>query len=86
MVIRPIAVDCVLRSLTAKCAGNFALQRMPELLAPRQLGCGVIRGVEAAVHGTRTYLNNMQLNQAKSKVDFKNTFNSIHHDKNVTCC
>ena len=70
-----------MRRHTAKCASYFYLQQIPELLAPRQLGYGVARGVEAAVHATHAYLNNLQQNVAIAKADFKNAFNSIQWGK-----
>ena len=55
--IRPIAVGCTLRRLATKCDSLHALEKIPQLLAPHQLGFGISRGVEAAVHATRVYLN-----------------------------
>ena len=49
--MRPIAVGCTLRRLVAKYAGSLVREEMGELLSPRQLGYGVKRGAEAAVHG-----------------------------------
>lgn len=79
--VRPIAVGCTLRRLVAKCASRFALHEMSDLLAPRQLGFGVPHGVEAAVHATRAFLNNLQPEQVLLKIDFQNAFNSIRRDK-----
>ena len=36
-----IAVDCILRSLTSKCACSSALDTIPYLLASHQLGLGI---------------------------------------------
>ena len=55
----------------------IALQGMPEF----QLSCGVIRDVEVAVSCNLNFINNIQLNKAIIKADFKNTFNSIRRDK-----
>ena len=51
------------------------------ILAPRQLGFGVPRGVEAAIHATRIYLKNLPPHQALFKINLENAFNSIHRDK-----
>ena len=58
--VRPIAVGCTLRRLVAKCARNRIMQAMAELLGPKQLGYGIPREVEAAVHATCIYLHNLQ--------------------------
>ena len=51
------------------------------MLAPHQLGCGVSRGMEAAVHAARIFLRDLQSNQVMMKVDFRNAFNSVRRDK-----
>ena len=79
--VRPIAVGCTLRRLTAKVAGAKVAEEMGELLAPRQLGYGVKKGVEAAVHATRLYLRTLGPGKAILKLDFRNAFNSIRRDK-----
>ena len=79
--IRPIAVGCTLRRLASKCASLHALESIPQMLAPRQLGFGVVGGIEAAVHASRIYLNHLPPHQAMVKVDFKNAFNSLRRDK-----
>ena len=79
--IRPIAVGCTLRRLAAKCASVHAVKVLPGLLAPRQLGVGVSRGVEAAVHAARIFLRDLQSDQVMMKVDFRNAFNSVRRDK-----
>ena len=79
--VRPIAVGCTLRRLAAKCASMHAVKVLQDLLAPRQLGFGVSRGVEAEVHATRIYLRSLQPDQVLMKVDFKNAFNSVRRDK-----
>ena len=55
--IRPIAVGCTLRRLASKCACHHALESIPHLLSPHQLGFGVPKGVEAAVHAARIYVH-----------------------------
>ena len=82
--VRPIAVGCTLRRLASKCASLHALKTISHLLAPHQLGFGIPRGVEATVHATRIYLNNLSPYQALLKVDFRNAFNSIRRDKMLT--
>ena len=57
--VRPIAMGCTLRRLVAKCAGLLVRDEMGELLAPRQLGYGVKRGSEAAVHAARQFVCSM---------------------------
>ena len=79
--IRPIAVGCTLCRLAAKVAGGKVMEDMGNLLAPCQLGYGVKRGVEAAVHSARLYLKNLQPGHLLLKLDFRNAFNSIHRDK-----
>ena len=54
---------------------------MENLLAPRQLGYGVLGGAEAVVHAARQYIDNMQPQDAVMKLDFKNAFNSVRRDK-----
>ena len=80
----PIAVGCTLRRLALKCASLHALKTIPHLLGPHQLGFGIPRGVEATVHATRIYLNNLSPHQALLKVEFRNAFNSIRRDKMLT--
>ena len=62
-------------------AAQFVLDDMTALLAPRQLGFGVKRGVEAAVHAARSYLNHLHPDGAMVKLDFCNAFNTVRHDK-----
>jgi len=49
-------------------------------LAPLQLGVGLQRGVEAAIHATRLYTSNLPDDHAIVKLDIKNAFNSIRRD------
>jgi len=46
------------------------------ILVPYQLGVGVKLATEAAVHASRTYINNLASGQAVLKLDFNNAFNS----------
>ena len=79
--IRPIAVGCTIRRLASKCACHHALNSIPQLLSPYQMGFGISGGAEAAVHAGRVYLNHLSSNKAILKVDFENAFNSIRRDK-----
>ena len=54
---------------------------MATLLSPHQLGYGVSKGAEAAVHAARFYLRNIGSNKVLLKLDFTNAFNSIRRDK-----
>ena len=79
--MRPIAVGCTLLRLVAKIAGKLVVGAVAELLSPRQLGYGVNGGVEAAVHASRKYLQNLPSEHAMLKLDFRNAFNSVRRDK-----
>ena len=79
--VRPIAVGCTFRRLLAKCAGRSVMEEMGALLAPRQLGYGIARGAEAAVHAGRIYIQSLTDGMVFVKLDFKNTFNSVRRDK-----
>jgi len=80
--LRPIACGLTLRRLASK----ILVQREKNLLAttflPNQLGCGVHRGGEAAVHAVRTYLENSSPSEVKVmvKLDYKNAFNTVRRD------
>ena len=47
---------------------------------PVQLGYGVHRGAEAAVHAASLYIKNLG-DKCVLKLDFKNAFNSVRRDK-----
>ena len=79
--IRPIAVGCTLRRLAAKVASDKVMFEMASLLSPRQLGYGVSKGAEAAVHAARFYFKNIGSNKVFLKLDFRNAFNSIRRDR-----
>ena len=70
-----------LRRLAAKVASDKVMTEMASLLSPRQLGYGVSKGAEAAVHAARFYLKNIGSNKVFLKLDFRNAFNSIHRDR-----
>jgi hypothetical protein len=81
--LRLIAIGNCLRRLTSKLACFQSRNIVNSYLSPHQLGC------EAAIHTTRTFLNNNQ-NRGKVllKLDFKNAFNSVERDcilKEVQC-
>jgi hypothetical protein len=78
--IRPIVVGSTFRRLASKVVNNLALQKMASVLSPIQLGGGVPRGVEAAVHATRRYLQQLPPDHVVVKLDFRNAFNSIRRD------
>ena len=78
--VRPIAVGGSLRRLIAKVAGMKVMNEMGGLLAPVQLGYGVHRGAEAAVHAASLYIKNLG-DKCVLKLDFKNAFNSVRRDK-----
>ena len=78
--VRPIAVGCTLRRITAKVASLKVRDEMAVLLAPHQLGYGMKGGAEAAVHATRLYVQDLE-QQCVLKLDFKNAFNTLRRDK-----
>jgi hypothetical protein len=76
--IRPIAIGNCLRRLTSKLACFQSRNIVNSYLSPHQLGVATKLGCEAAIHTTRTFVNN-ELNRSKVvlKLDFKNAFNSV---------
>ena len=79
--LRPIAVGCTLCQLVAKYACNSVKQTMAAQPAPHHLGFGIPLGVEAAVHGTRVYLQDLSDCHLLLKMDFRNAFNSLRWSK-----
>ena len=79
--VRPIAVGCTLSRLASKCACFHALNTLPQILAPHQLGFGITAGAEAAVQASRVYIKHLSSDKAVVKVDFQNAFNSIRRDR-----
>ena len=82
--VRPIAIGCTIRRVTAK-AVAFAFNNIAKSkLSPRQLGVAVPAGAEAAVHAARSFCNS-NLSSADPilllKIDFANAFNSMRRDK-----
>jgi hypothetical protein len=87
--IRPTAIGNCLRRLTSKLACFQSRNIVNSYLSPHQLGVATKLGCEAAIHTTRTFVNN-DLNRSKVvlKLDFKNAFNSVERDcilKEVQC-
>jgi hypothetical protein len=87
--VRPIAIGNCLRRLTSKLACFQSRNIINSYLSPHQLGVGTKLGCEAAIHTTRTFVNNDQ-NRGKVllKLDFKNAFKSVERDcilKEVQC-
>jgi hypothetical protein len=87
--IRPIAIGNCLRRLTSKLACFQSRNIVNSYLSPHQLGVATKLGCEAAIHTTRSFVNNDQ-NRGKVllKLDFKNAFNSVERDcilKEVQC-
>ena len=78
--IRPIAVASTLRRLIAKTACKAVTVKMAERFLPVQLGFGVPRATESAVHAARQYLSKLQPGYGLLKLDFSNAFNSIRRD------
>lgn len=74
--IRPIAVGCTYRRLTAKLCCRAIAENLKEFFQPAQLGFGSRGGCEAAVHSLRTFLH-LQRGEVLLKVDIKNAFNSV---------
>lgn len=48
---------------------------------PQQLECGVPLGCETAAHATWLFIQNMLSTHLLLKIDFKNAFNTLRHDK-----
>jgi hypothetical protein len=87
--IRPIAKGNCLRRLTSKLACFQSRNIVNSYLSPHQLGVATKLECEAAIHTSRTFVNNDQ-NRGKVvlKLDFKNAFNSVERDcilKEVQC-
>jgi len=78
--VRPIAVGLVVRRLSSKLASSYATGLLAATLSPLQVGVGVLRGVEAAVHATRAFVNSMSSTDSLVKLDFINAFNCVRRD------
>jgi hypothetical protein len=79
--IGPIAIGNCLRRLTSRVACFQSRNIVNSYLSPHQLGVATKLGCEAAIHTTRTFLNNDQ-NRCKVllKLNFKNAVNSVERD------
>ena len=78
--IRPIAVGSTMRRLVAKAACKAVMSKITAHFLPVQLGFGVPRATEAAVHAARSFISGLQPGQAFVKLDFMNAFNTIRRD------
>lgn len=74
--IRPIAVGCTWRRIVSKICCRHILPTVTDYFCPVQLGFGSRGGCEAAVHATRTFLD-QNGGEVLLKVDVKNAFNSV---------
>uniref|UniRef100_A0A1X7THK7 Uncharacterized protein n=2 Tax=Amphimedon queenslandica TaxID=400682 RepID=A0A1X7THK7_AMPQE len=79
--VRPIAVGGCFRRLVAKIACHSVEAHASDILFPHQLGFGIKRGIEAALHGGRFFLNSLKSGCAMVKLDFSNAFNSVRQDR-----
>ena len=76
--IRPIVIGLTLRRLASKCANAVGIVRLASYFCPRQLGVGTPGGCEAAIHSARRYLQTLPADHVMVKLDFTNSFNSLH--------
>ena len=78
--VRPIAVGLTIRRLVSKLISSHASSLLVSTLSPLQVGVGVSRGVEAAVHATRAFVRSMEPSEVLVKLDFANAFNCVRRD------
>lgn len=79
--LRPIAVGCVFRRLTAKICCQAVQEKCKNYFQPYQLGFATKQGCETIIHATRTFLENeKESNKVLVKIDYKNAFNSVERD------
>jgi hypothetical protein len=78
--IRPIAVGNTLRRMISKAACKAVTAKMAAYFIPVQIGFGVPRATEAAVHAARAYVASLQTGEGVLKLDFKNAFNMVNRD------
>jgi hypothetical protein len=71
--IRPIAVGSTIRRIVSKVACHMVRNNISSYLAPHQTGFGIKKGAEAAIHATRSYIEEKS-DKAFLKIDFKNAF------------
>ena len=77
------------RRLSSKLACQAVTGRLGNEFAPFQLGVGVPRGCEAAVHGVRAFVERScasSSSQAIVKLDIQNVFNSVRRDHLIEIC
>ena len=80
--LRPIAMGLTLRRLAGKIMMKKLRPDCRQLLSPQQLGVGVTRGAEIAVHALRRYVrSNDNMDKVVLKLDLENSFNSMRRDK-----
>lgn len=82
--IRPIAVGDTIRRLTSRLCCSAIQAFLPEVFLPEgQVGVGIRGGLEAAIHATRLYIQEHELDEdlCLLKVDFTNAFNEC--DRNT---
>jgi len=70
--------------LTAKCANNHVRERRSKTQQPQQLGVGVARGAEAAVHAVCRLVSNLPDDHVIVKLDFSDAFNCISQTSSDT--
>ena len=78
--VQPITIGNTLQRLVSKVAVSACRDRCSNLLQPNQLGFGVKRVAEAAIHAARAFINSHD-EMVLLKIDFTNAFNSIRRDK-----
>ena len=78
--LRPIAVGCTIRRLTAKVLLHSCIQGVSTYLKPQQVGVGTRLGCEAAVHAVREFIQQSPKHKVLLKLDLSNAFNSIRRD------
>jgi len=83
--VRPIAVGEAIRRLCAKCATQAIRDRFSGVFAPLQIGFGIPGGAEAAVHATRSFVEQASQDEVLLKIDFSNAFNTMRRDHVAFC-
>jgi hypothetical protein len=77
--IRPIAVGNCFRRIVSKIACMLAKTTISNYLIPHQIGFAIDKGAEAAIHTTRSFLENNK-DCMIVKIDYKNAFNCVNRD------
>ena len=80
--IRPIAVGEILRRLTGKCLMSVVREDARSYFWPVQVGVGVPKGAEKAVHCVRAWAhrNSAASDKVLLKLDFSNAFNCVSRE------